>query len=397
MNPFEEERSKIDFNREELSHLIYGGKDKYEEHKKIAKAFATDPILKIDHKFFDLERDQQMAFNMRRVARMKGLHKTTDFPQVDAYNIGTLADYSGSVSSLGLHHGMFEICIRYFGSDDQIKEYLDKTVKCEILGCYAQTEIGHGSDVSSLETTAVYDKATESFIVDSPTLTSGKMWPGELGKTATHAAFHAQLIIDGKKYGVHTFLCQIRNMDSHRPLKGLEIGDIGPKGGYQQKDNGYMYFNNFVIPRTALLSKYVNVSKDGQFSVKGNPKFAYASMMFIRLYLIAIASVYPAMSLLIGVRYSLFRKQFKTLGDGTTERKILDYQAQQAAMTPILSFVFAALFAKKKMISLFIEMMDKINRKNDFKLLKEFHSLGSCLKAHFTDRSLEYMKTVREC
>ena len=41
-------------------------------------------------------------------------------------------------------------------------------------------------------------------------------------------------------------------------------------------------------------------------------------------------------------------------------------------------------------------MMDKINKKGDFKLLKEFHSLGSCLKAHFTDRTLEYVKIVRE-
>lgn len=228
-------------------------------------------------------------------------------------------------------------------------------------------------------------------------MTSAKFWPGELGKFCTHAVFHAQLIIGSKNYGVQTFICQLRDMDSHRPLKGLEIGDIGPKGGYLQKDNGYMYFKNFKIPRTAILSKYTQVDKNGNFSVKGNPKFAYASMMFIRLYLIGTASTYTAKGLLVAIRYGVFRKQFKTLENGKVERKILDYQAHQAALTPILAFTFATLFTKFKMIKLFQTMMDKIERKNDFKHLKEFHSLGSCLKAHYTDRTLEYLKIIREC
>jgi hypothetical protein len=49
-----------------------------------------------------------------------------------------------------------------------------------MVGCYAQTEMGHGSDVQSLETVAVFDKDTDSFILDSPTLTSTKMWPGKI-------------------------------------------------------------------------------------------------------------------------------------------------------------------------------------------------------------------------
>lgn len=48
-------------------------------------------------------------------------------------------------------------------------------------GCYAQTELGHGSNVRGIETTAIYDKQTQEFILNSPTLTSTKWWPGGFG------------------------------------------------------------------------------------------------------------------------------------------------------------------------------------------------------------------------
>jgi hypothetical protein len=42
----------------------------------------------------------------------------------------------------------------------------------------------------------------------------------------------AQLIINGKPYGPHPFVCQIRDMKTHEPLEGVHVGDIGPKFGY---------------------------------------------------------------------------------------------------------------------------------------------------------------------
>lgn len=41
-----------------------------------------------------------------------------------------------------------------------------------------QTEVGHGTYIRGLETTATYDRLTKEFIIDSPTLTSTKFWPG---------------------------------------------------------------------------------------------------------------------------------------------------------------------------------------------------------------------------
>lgn len=43
---------------------------------------------------------------------------------------------------------------------------------------FFQTELGHGTFLRGLETTATYDPSTEEFVLNSPTLTSYKWWPG---------------------------------------------------------------------------------------------------------------------------------------------------------------------------------------------------------------------------
>ena len=49
-------------------------------------------------------------------------------------------------------------------------------------GSYGQTEMGHGSNVRGIETTAVYDKNTQEFVLNTPNLSSMKWWPGGIGK-----------------------------------------------------------------------------------------------------------------------------------------------------------------------------------------------------------------------
>ena len=70
--------------------------------------------------------------------------------------------------------------------------------------------MGHGSDVASLETTATLDKNTDQFIINTPTMTSTKWWPGDMGRFANYALVMARLVIDdeGEKneYGVMPFL-----------------------------------------------------------------------------------------------------------------------------------------------------------------------------------------------
>ena len=82
-----------------------------------------------------------------------------------------------------------------------------------------------------------------------------------MGVHCTHAAIFAQLIIKGKSFGLHAFLVPIRDPKTFKSLKGIEVGDIGPKQGFNTKDNGYCIFNNVRIPRKNMLMKYHTVSK----------------------------------------------------------------------------------------------------------------------------------------
>ena len=52
----------------------------------------------------------------------------------------------------------------------------------------------------------------------------------------------AQLFTQGQNYGMHAFIVPIRDLETHKPLPGVTIGDIGPKFGYNGVDNGFLRF-----------------------------------------------------------------------------------------------------------------------------------------------------------
>lgn len=53
---------------------------------------------------------------------------------------------------------MFMPTIKNLGTDEQVKLFWEPARRWEIMGCYAQTEIAHGSDMNRIETTATFDK-----------------------------------------------------------------------------------------------------------------------------------------------------------------------------------------------------------------------------------------------
>ena len=105
----------------------------------------------------------------------------------------------------------------------QIK-WAGRAWKNEIIGTYAQTEMGHGTFLRGLETTATYDDEAQQFVLHTPTIRAYKWWPGGLARTANYAVVMAQLITQGNKVGPHLFIVQLRDEDTHKPLEGVKVG-----------------------------------------------------------------------------------------------------------------------------------------------------------------------------
>jgi acyl-CoA oxidase len=101
---------------------------------------------------------------------------------------------------------MFRTTLENMMTPEQKKKWMPLVQNFRIMGAYAQTELGHGSDIAGLETTATFDQETDEFIIHTPTLKATKWWPGDLGNFSTHAVVFARLIIDGNQYGVMPFL-----------------------------------------------------------------------------------------------------------------------------------------------------------------------------------------------
>lgn len=104
--------------------------------------------------------------------------------------------------------------------------------------CFCLTEVGHGSDVHGMRTTATYDAETKGFVLNTPTFEAAKCWAGLLGKSATHALVYAQLVVNGACHGLHTFFVPIRDPNSMLAFPGVTVGDIGEKIGLNGVDNG---------------------------------------------------------------------------------------------------------------------------------------------------------------
>ena len=287
-----------------------------------------------------------------------------------------------------MHYLMFQTLVQLLATEEQYKKWGPLSESMRILGCYAQTELGHGSDIAGLETTATFDKEKDEFVIHTPTISATKWWPGDMGRMANHAVVFAQLVIDGNQFGVSPFIVQIREFDTHMPCKGIKCGDMGPKLGYNSKDNGWLQFDHVRIPRDQMLMKYVSVDREGDFGIEGDLRVMYTTMMAVRKQIVLGSSYQLSKGLMIAMRYSCVRRQFKNTAGSKEETLLIDYQTQQQKLFPLLATCYMQSSTGMFIHREYEDMMKQV-KDGKFDKLDIMHHLTSGYKSLHTQQALD--------
>jgi acyl-CoA oxidase len=309
----------------------------------------------------------------------------------------------------GVQWGLFGGAIENLGTERHHEAYVKKLINLELLGCFAMTETGHGSDVQSLETTATYDPATQEFVIDSPTRTSRKDYIGGAAQTARVAAVFAQLITEGEGHGVHCFVVPIRDDDGN-DLPGVTTSDCHYKGGLPGVDNGRIQFDQIRIPRENLLNKYADVAEDGTYtSPIENPGRRFFTMLGTlirgRVTVGGSAGAAARVALDIATRYALERRQFEAPRRAGAERPgdesgaedevlIMDYLVHQRRLFPLIAKSYALQFAQNELVAKCHELQTADDP--DAEEQRELESRAAGLKAANTWHATRAIQEARE-
>ncbi|SFB88190.1 Acyl-coenzyme A oxidase [Flagellimonas taeanensis] len=242
----------------------------------------------------------------------------------------------------GVQFGLFGGSIQKLGSKRHHDQYLTNAGTTQLLGCFAMTETGHGSNVRGIRTTATYEPTSDSIVIHTPGKNDNKEYIGNALHSKMATVF-AQLIVDGKNEGVHAILVPLRN-EKHEELEGITVEDNGYKLGLNGVDNGKIWFNNVRVPRENLLNKYGEIRDDGTyFSSIKNPNKRFFTMLGTlvggRICVARGALGGAKMALSIAVKYALNRRQFND-SVKIQEDLIMDYPTHQIRLTPSIASAY---------------------------------------------------------
>ncbi|KAF2127162.1 acyl-coenzyme A oxidase 1 [Dothidotthia symphoricarpi CBS 119687] len=356
------ERAGSHVSAEKLEELLHT-KETIDVTNRMLKVLKSEKVFDKSHNLFQ-GRIDRFASALAREKRLRVLKMQHNWSEEE---FRTAVNLVGEPGPYGLHDTMFLITLGEQGTPEQQEKWLKPAEKYEIIGCYAQTELGHGSNVRGLETQAIWNPEDKTFTLHSPHLTASKWWIGSLGRTANYAAVMAQLIIDGKSYGPTPFIIQIRDLKTHEPLENVHVGDIGPKFGYNTMDNGFLLFNKLKVPHISMLAKFSHVDPNtNKFQRRGSPSLIYGTLTWVRSNIVKQAGATLARGVTIATRYTAVRRQFqdRDAPAGGSETPVLNYTMVQIRLLPLLAATFALHFTGNSMMELYNENKKKMNQGN---------------------------------
>ena len=377
---------------------------KWKQERLESRAVAVDPQLHTEQGT-PMAEHRERALQQLQILVEKGAIQRA-FPSdlggadnhggnIAAFQELVLADPSMQIKA-GVQWGLFGAAILHLGTRAHHEAWLPDVISLKLPGAFAMTEIGHGSDVASVGTTATYDPDTEEFEIHTP---FAGAWKEFLGNAALHgqaAVVFAQLITGGVNHGVHAFFVPIRTPEGEM-LPGVGSEDDGVKGGLNGIDNGRLHFSHVRIPRTNLLNRYGDVAPDGSYSSPiESPGRRFFTMIGTlvqgRVSLDGAAVRAMQAALTIAVRYGNERRQFP--GASGRETVLLDYGQHQRRLIPRIAQTYAMAFAGERLLTVFDEVF---SGKHDTEANREdLETLAAALKPLSTWAALDTLQEARE-
>ncbi len=298
---------------------------------------------------------------------------------------------------VGVQFGLFGGAILQLGTKPHHDAYIPDLITGKVMGCFAMTETGHGSNVQALGTVATYDVAAQEFVIETVGPGSNKDYIGNAAAHGDVAVVFAQLVVGGASEGVHAFVVPIRTKG--KVCKGVRIEDDGPKMGLNGVDNGRIWFDGVRVPRTALLNRFADVTPAGIYESEiDNPNRRFFTMLGTLVQgrvCVGGAGINAAkVALTIATKYALHRRQFEATSEDE-EELLLDYGLHQRRLFPLLARTYALHFAQEvvagQLHEVFSESEDKPNTE---KTRRELESRAAGTKALGTWHGT---RTIQEC
>ncbi|HLN64925.1 MAG TPA: acyl-CoA dehydrogenase [Symbiobacteriaceae bacterium] len=141
-----------------------------------------------------------------------------------------------------VHCSLHSEAIYHFGSQELKDKYLPRLTAGEILGAYALTEPGAGSDAAALRTTAIKDGDSYVLNGEKTFITNG----GHAGLYVVFARTNPDPSVGHK--GISAFLVEAG-------VPGFSVGKPMEKMGLHASHTCQLFFENCRIPASALLGK----------------------------------------------------------------------------------------------------------------------------------------------
>ncbi|MDT0465766.1 acyl-CoA dehydrogenase family protein [Streptomyces gibsoniae] len=326
----------------DLSRLLFDGR--YEQTHQDFHKLLLDPVF-----------DPREGLNMTEAGKLayqrsRAVHAALERPReilADPWRLFALAEWPALVdvsifSLLMVHYNLAFGTVVEHGSRDDLNDLFDELDGLDSFSPYMATELGYGNNVAALRTEAVYDAATETFVLNTPDALAQKyMSYSGFQDIPKLAVVMARLKADGRDHGVFPFL--VRISDGNGLCEGVHAAPC-PEKPVQGLDNGLTWFDHVRIPRRNLLHGDMGgFDEEAVFRpASGNQRKRFLRAMSRilpgRLCVSSAATGAGRAGVYIALRYAVQRL---TNAPGRNDLPVIEYRSHQLALYTALAKTYA--------------------------------------------------------